>query len=43
MAAEYRYFATLRPGFDQTVAGQDVKISPDYYANNVLLRAVYTF
>jgi OOP family OmpA-OmpF porin len=39
MAAEYRYFATLRPGFDQTVAGQDVKISPDYYTNNVLLRA----
>jgi OmpA-OmpF porin, OOP family len=43
MAAEYRYFRTLRPGFDQTVGTQDVKISPDYYTNNVLLRAVYTF
>jgi opacity protein-like surface antigen len=43
MAAEYRYFGTLRPGFDQAVAGQDVKISPNYYTNNVLLRAVYTF
>jgi OmpA-OmpF porin, OOP family len=43
MAAEYRYFATLRPGFQQTVAGQEVKISPDYYTNNVLLRVVYSF
>jgi OOP family OmpA-OmpF porin len=43
MAAEYRYFATLRPGFEQTMAGQDVKISPDYYTNNALLRAVYSF
>jgi opacity protein-like surface antigen len=43
LAAEYRYFATLRPGFQQTVAGQEVKISPDYSANNVLLRAVYSF
>jgi OmpA-OmpF porin, OOP family len=43
LAAEYRYFATLRPGFQQTVAGQEFKISPDYYTNNALLRAVYTF
>jgi opacity protein-like surface antigen len=43
MAAEYRYFGTLRPGFEQTVGAQDVKISPDYYTNNILLRAVYTF
>ena len=43
MAAEYRYFATLRPGFEHTVVGQEIKISPDYAANNVLLRAVYSF
>jgi opacity protein-like surface antigen len=43
MAAEYRYFGTLRPGFQQTVAGQELKISPDYYTNNVVLRAVYSF
>jgi OmpA-OmpF porin, OOP family len=43
MAAEYRYFATLRPGFQQTVAGQQTKISPSYAANDVLLRVVYCF
>jgi opacity protein-like surface antigen len=43
LAAEYRYFATVRPGFQQTVAGQEVKISPDYAVNNVLLRVVYSF
>jgi OOP family OmpA-OmpF porin len=43
LAAEYRYFSTLRPGFQQTVAGREVKISPDYAANNILLRVVYSF
>jgi OOP family OmpA-OmpF porin len=43
LAAEYRYFATLRPGFEQNVAGRDVKISPSYAVNNVLLRVVYAF
>jgi opacity protein-like surface antigen len=43
MAAEYRYFATLRPGFQQTVAGQQLKISPSDHANNVLLLIVYWF
>jgi opacity protein-like surface antigen len=43
MAAEYRYFATLRPGFQQMVAGRQFKISPSDYANNVLLRLVYFF
>jgi OmpA-OmpF porin, OOP family len=43
MAAEYRYFATLRPGFQQKVAGQQTKISPSYAANDVLLRVVYCF
>jgi hypothetical protein len=43
MAAEYRYFGILRPGFEHTVAGQELKISPDYYTNNVVLRAVYSF
>jgi opacity protein-like surface antigen len=43
LAAEYRYFATLRPGFQQQVSGIETKISPDYAANNVLLRVVYAF
>jgi OmpA-OmpF porin, OOP family len=43
IATEYRYFATLRPGFDQTVDGRDVKISPSYATNNILLRMVYAF
>jgi hypothetical protein len=43
LAAEYRYFATLRPGFEQNVANRDVKISPSYAVNNVLLRMVYAF
>jgi hypothetical protein len=43
LAAEYRYFATLRPGFEQNVANRDLKISPSYAVNNVLLRMVYAF
>jgi OOP family OmpA-OmpF porin len=43
LAAEYRYFATLRPSFEQNIAGNDTKISQDYSSNNVLLRVVYSF
>jgi OOP family OmpA-OmpF porin len=43
LAAEYRYFATVKPGFDQNVANRDDKISPSYAVNNVLLRAIYAF
>jgi OmpA-OmpF porin, OOP family len=43
LAAEYRYFSTVRPGFQQLVANQEVKISPDYAVNNVLLRLIYAF
>lgn len=43
IAAEYRYFGTLRPGFQQTINGEEVKVSPTYRSNNALLRLVYTF
>jgi opacity protein-like surface antigen len=43
IAAEYRYFATLRPGFQQQVAGNEFKVSPSYDSNNALLRLVYNF
>jgi OOP family OmpA-OmpF porin len=43
IAAEYRYFGTLRPGFEDRIDGEDVKVSPTYRSNNALLRLVYTF
>jgi outer membrane immunogenic protein len=44
VAAEYRYFATLRPGFESNVGGaNNVKIAPDYSSHNVLLRLSYNF
>ncbi|HTT76247.1 MAG TPA: outer membrane beta-barrel protein [Candidatus Binataceae bacterium] len=44
LAAEYRYFATLRPGFTANVGGADnVKVAPDYTSQNVLLRLTYNF
>jgi opacity protein-like surface antigen len=44
LAAEYRYFATLRPGFEANVGGaNNVKVAPDYSSHNVLLRLVYNF
>ena len=43
IAAEYRYFATLRPGFQQQLAGNEFKVSPSYDSNNALLRLVYNF
>jgi OOP family OmpA-OmpF porin len=43
IAAEYRYFASLWPGFQQRVAGQEVKASPTYHSHNALLRLVYSF
>jgi opacity protein-like surface antigen len=44
LAAEYRYFATLRPGFQANVAGaNNVKVAPDYSSHNVLLRVNYSF
>ena len=43
IAAEYRYFATLRPGFQQQLAGNEFKVSPSYDSNNALLRLVYSF
>jgi opacity protein-like surface antigen len=42
IAAEYRYFASLRPGFQQQLAGQEVKVSPSYDSHNALLRLVYS-
>ena len=42
IAAEYRYFATLRPGFESNVAGaNNVKICPDYGSHNAMLRVTY--
>ena len=44
VAAEYRYFATLRPGFEANVAGvNNVKICPDYGSHNAMLRITYNF
>jgi opacity protein-like surface antigen len=44
ISAEYRYFATLRPGFESKVSGfSNVKICPDYSSHNVLLRLSYNF
>jgi len=43
IAAEYRYFGTLRPGFQEQILGDEVKVSPTYRSNNALLRLVYTF
>jgi OmpA-OmpF porin, OOP family len=44
VAAEYRYFATLRPGFESNVNGfNNVKICPDYSSHSVLLRLSYNF
>jgi len=43
IAAEYRYFASLRPGFQQQLAGEEFKVSPSYDSNNALLRLVYDF
>ena len=38
IATEYRYFATLRPGFKANVAGaNNVKICPDYGSHNAML------
>ena len=42
IAAEYRYFASLRPGFQQHLAGEEVKVSPSYDSHNALLRLVYS-
>jgi opacity protein-like surface antigen len=39
VAAEYRYFASLRPGFQQ----REFKVSPSYYSHNAMLRLVYNF
>ena len=44
IGAEYRYFATLRPGFESNVAGvNNVKIAPDYSSHSALLRVTYNF
>jgi OOP family OmpA-OmpF porin len=44
LGAEYRYFATIRPGFVSSVAGVDnVHVSPDYRSNNAMLKMVYHF
>jgi OmpA-OmpF porin, OOP family len=44
IAAEYRYFGTLRPGFQASVDGvNNVKVCPDYRSHNVLLRLSYNF
>ena len=38
-AVEYRYFASLRPGFEQGAS----KVSSSYYSHNAILRLVYNF
>lgn len=38
-AAEYRYFASLRPGFEQ----REFKVSPSYESHNAILRLTYSF
>jgi OmpA-OmpF porin, OOP family len=43
ISAEYRYFGTLRPGFQQQIAGEEVKVSPSYNCNNALVRLTYNF
>jgi opacity protein-like surface antigen len=44
LAAEYRYFATVRPGFQEDLAGlPDFKISPDYETHNAVLKMTYSF
>jgi OmpA-OmpF porin, OOP family len=39
MSAEYRYFASLRPGFEQGAS----KVSSSYYSHNAILRLAYSF
>lgn len=44
IGAEYRYFATLRPGFESNVSGvNNVKIAPDYASHNAMVRVSYNF
>jgi len=43
ISAEYRYFGTLRPGFQHQIAGEEVKVSPSYNCNNALVRLTYNF
>jgi OmpA-OmpF porin, OOP family len=44
VATEYRYFATLRPGFEADAGSANkVKVAPDYSSHNVLLRLNYNF
>ena len=44
LAAEYRYFATTRPGFQENVVGiPNVKVSPDYETHNAVLKVTYNF
>ena len=43
ISAEYRYFGTLRPGFQHEVAGEEVKVSPSYNCNSALVRLTYNF
>jgi opacity protein-like surface antigen len=44
MSAEYRYFATLRPGLEGNVAGIDsFKVCPNYRTHNALLKLTYNF
>jgi OmpA-OmpF porin, OOP family len=42
-ALEYRYFASTRPGLEQTLAGRDVKVSPSYNTQNAIVRLEYRF
>jgi len=43
IAAEYRYFGTLRPGFQEQIDGEEAKVSPTYRSHNAMLRLIYTF
>jgi opacity protein-like surface antigen len=44
VSAEYRYFATLRPGFQSNVGSfNNVKVCPDYGSHTAMLRLTYNF
>jgi OmpA-OmpF porin, OOP family len=43
IGAEYRYFATLRPGFQAGIDGNNVKVCPDYSSHNAMVRLTYNF
>ncbi len=43
LGAEYRYFATTDPEFDDTVSGTPITLESEYHSHNVLVRLRYYF